>query len=32
MTRLLGRKEIGHKLREENKTIKNRKRYPKYWG
>ena len=28
----LGRKTIEHKLREENKGIKNGKRYPKYWG
>ena len=32
IVKLLGRKAIGKKLREENKDIKNGKRYPKYWG
>lgn len=31
MVKLLGRKAIGQKLREENGDMKNRKRFPKYW-
>ena len=30
MVKPLGRKVIGQKLREENKEVKKRKRYPKY--
>ena len=32
MVKLLGRKAISQKLRDENKEIKNGKRFPKYWG
>lgn len=32
MVKLVGRKAIGQKLREDNKEIKSRKRYLKYWG
>lgn len=32
MVKPLGKKTISQKLREENKEIKNRKRYLKYWG
>ena len=32
MVKPLGRKAIGQKVREENKEIKNGKRYAKYWG
>ena len=31
MIKPLKRKAIGQKVREENKWIKNGKRYPKYW-
>ena len=32
MAKPLGRKAISQKLREENRDIKNGKRFPKYWG
>lgn len=32
MPTFLGRKVIGAKIKQENKEIKNRKRYPKYQG
>ena len=32
MVKSLGRKAIGQQLREENRHIKNGKRFPKYWA